>query len=168
MLQATMTKVCNDGLQGKDVELPNVDKGTWKQCVEHSMLTAHASMGEKTFKEIVKSKGHWVFEEDVPGKPGWIAWEGSPKEIVFTNIPIKVGGLRIQYLQTYENAGDVTCLLEDPKSNTQVKSITLKGLWQECASLEMTSEYFDIPKGKYDLRCKSDGAKFKLLGLHTC
>merc|ERR1719161_577008 len=119
--------------------------------------------GKESFP--VKSAGNWTFHEDVPGKPGWIAPKGSPKEIVFADIPIEVGGLTIQYLQTYENIGTLTCVLEQKK--TEVKSMTLNGLWEERVSETETSQFLDIPKGTYDLRCKSDGSKFKLLGLSS-
>lgn len=164
VLRQTMTRVCEKGVQGKDTQLPDMKNEVWKNCVKNPGLDAHASEGAKKFP--VKSAGQWVFQEDVPGKPGWIAPSGSPTEIVFKDIKMQVGGLTFDYLQTYQDAGSIKCALE--KEQKKVKSITLNGLWQECASLEMTSQFFDIPAGTYDLRCQSDGGKFKLTGLQSC
>jgi len=166
VFQSTMVNVCEHGVQGQDIVLPHMENEAWNRCVENRALQAHALDGQKSFP--VKSAGDWSFKEDVPGKPGWIASEGSKKEIVFTALPIKFGGLTIQYLQTYENAGAITCKLEQAGTAREVKSMTLSGLWEECVSLESTSQFFDIPAGHYDLRCQSDGGKFKLTGLQTC
>merc|ERR1719198_554958 len=105
-----MTRVCEHGVQGKDTTLPKLDDKNWAHCAGFGKLQAHASLGEKSFP--VKSAGEWVFQEDVPGKPGWIASSGSQKEIVFTNLSLKYGGLTLEYLRTYENAGKVQCTLE--------------------------------------------------------
>lgn len=165
VLQDTMASVCKDGVKGKDTVLVQSNEiKSWLKCAHNLAFQADASNGEKAFP--VKSAGQWVFKEDRAGKPGWIASEGSPTEIVFTGLPIEMGRLTIEYLQTYENIGDLTCTLE--KDNTQVKSITLNGLWKEQVSLTSNSQLADIPKGKYDLRCRSDGKKFKLTGIQTC
>eukprot|EP00746_Dinoflagellata_sp_MGD_P157596 gnl/MRDRNA2_/MRDRNA2_86257_c0_seq2.p1 gnl/MRDRNA2_/MRDRNA2_86257_c0~~gnl/MRDRNA2_/MRDRNA2_86257_c0_seq2.p1 ORF type:complete len:364 (-),score=63.91 gnl/MRDRNA2_/MRDRNA2_86257_c0_seq2:143-1234(-) len=164
VLQNTQTRVCEHGIRGKDTVLPDLHNSKWSQCAGFGKLQAHATLGEKSFP--VKSAGEWVFEEDIPGKPGWIASKGSEKEIIFTNLAMKYGGLALEYLRTYENAGNVTCTLE--QEGKEVKSITLTGIWEQCASLETTDQFFDIPFGVYDLRCRSDGGRFKLFGLQTC
>jgi len=164
VLQDTMTSVCKDGVKGADAVFPKTDEiKSWFKCAHSTAFSADASKGEKTFP--VKSAGQWAFQEDRPGKPGWIAPVGEPQEIVFTGLPIKVGGLTIEYLQTYENIGSLNCTLEKP--GTQ-KSITLNGLWEERVSLKSVSQTLDIAPGKYDLRCRSDGKKFKLTGIQTC
>jgi hypothetical protein len=175
VMQDTMTRVCEQGVQGKDTVLPDLKDETWQHCAGFGKLQAHASLGEKSFPvknrtllEVAIS-GDWKFQEDEAGKPGWIASKGSQKEIVFTKISVQYGGLTIEYLRTYENAGVATCTLETQKEpRTVVKRIVLNGLWDKCASLEATDQFFDIPAGTYDLRCRSNGQKFKLLGLQTC
>merc|ERR1719235_3151774 len=71
VMQDTQTRVCEKGVHGKDTVLPDLKDETWQHCAGFGRLQAHATLGEKSFP--IKSAGEWIFQEDIPGKPGWIA-----------------------------------------------------------------------------------------------
>jgi len=164
VFQRTMEDVCSYGVKGVDAPLPESTTNLERTCVTYPQFNAFSEMGKNAFP--VQSAGDWVFKEDVPGKPGWIAPDSGPSQIVFTGLPIKRGALQVEYLRTYEHVGILECVLE--KDNAQVKSFTLDGRWEECASLSTSSMVDNIPEGIYDLKCQTDGNKFKLTGLLTC
>lgn len=108
--QATQ-QVCKHGVRGHELPLPAISMSSMfdAQCAANALLLSDADKGEDDFK--IRSTGNWKFEEDVPGKPGWIAPAGDPTELVFADIPIQSGGMLIEFLKTYENIGSTTCML---------------------------------------------------------
>jgi len=106
----------------------------------------------------------WIFEEDVPGKPGWIARASEPAgEISFT-VGTKVGWLQVEFLATYEHIGSVSLWLESSTSETCL----LDGLWTDKSSQSRFALMKVGSAGNHTLHFRSQGEKFKLLGIITC
>jgi len=111
--------------------------------------------------------GSWVFEEDVPGKPGWIA-TGVVSDIVF-DLPLietdDTFAVRLTFLQTYENIGTATCWLNDGFDGLEA----LSGRIEAHVSVPIDHVFTGkLSHGSNKLTCRSDGRKFKITGLRVC
>lgn len=163
-----MDGVCARGVAGGE-HLRSQDLDPWVQCLARPTTHLTSTMGgAAALVPVEKDTSVWSFGEDVPGKPGWLAAaHGTPGDIAF---PVRTaeGLLQVEFLGTYEHIGSMTCWL-DAGEPSQGNSCRLDGLWRERVSMSRFAHMrTGLPPGQHILRCRSDGAKFKLLGLAAC
>merc|ERR1712032_322032 len=91
VLHQATAEVCKYGVRGKAMPVPNISNEEEFNCTTNALSTQSAFMGMKSFH--ISSQGRWRFRPDRPKKVGWIASVGAPSDIVFSQIPIKRGGL---------------------------------------------------------------------------
>ena len=113
----------------------------------------------------------WRFEEDVPGKPGWIAQRGHTATISFPLHHSAGPGLLlgVSYLKTYEDIGRVTCWFAWRGGHSP--PVVLDGLSTSGDRVSMPSETLLGPHtepGAFNLTCVSDKRKFKITAIRGC
>merc|ERR1719161_2820936 len=127
-------------------------------------------MRENSFVAYAKDKPAWTeskkwqLKEDVKGKMGWIAdATGKQEEITFKNVALgKKGRVNIEFLQSYQDLGKATCKLVNKKGTAG--ELQLDGIWpirsSQLSYAKLNTK--NAPPGLYDLKCTSDGKKFKI------
>lgn len=104
----------------------------------------------------------WVYAEDVKGKPGWISLPGMTGAIAF-EVSTRIGDVIVEYLTTYVGTGTAFCQLGDGHELVLDARIVQK------VSVSAFSRLHAEPSnGVYNLTCRSDGRKFKLLSIRAC
>lgn len=110
----------------------------------------------------------WHYGVDVKGKPGgWLATVGAPSGVIEFPVRTYAGWIQIEFLKTYENIGSIKCWTEyhDLSSN----ACDIDGQW--ASHVSMPGFYYMKTKlgpGVHQLRCKSDGRKFKITSIIAC
>lgn len=111
----------------------------------------------------------WNYTEDSSGKPGWIAAEGAPHDIVFA---MNTSGsdhsaVLMEYLFTYEHVGSIQCWLDaDDKHNWTVNALVQAHVsLSDVLVMELPTS---TSHGTHEFHCRTDGRKFKILSLRSC
>ncbi|CAK0819100.1 unnamed protein product [Prorocentrum cordatum] len=113
------------------------------------------------FRAEVDTTGAWVYAQDVEGKPGWICRPGATGSISF-QLETVLGDVYLEYLQSYDNIGSVTCRIDDSAD------VFLDALIQEKVSAQaFVPIATNLSAGKHTLSCRSSGQKFNLLSLRA-
>merc|ERR1712151_1469152 len=80
----------------------------------------------------------WKFEEDVPGKPGWIATGVADIEFA---VSTHSGWLQMEFLGTYKDIGSAIVWIDvkepgewDSVSMSKAPSCQIDGLWNDATS----------------------------------
>jgi hypothetical protein len=170
-LYRELLHVAEHGVLGEDSQLPTMDaeETAMTECIANPQLQATAVSGAEAFN-VDASFSTWTFFEDVRGKPGWIAEPGPPRTIVFKNINVKKGTVKIGYLRSYEHFGDAKCQLKAgtaPQAE-HLMEIKMHGSWESFSSQIDFAALTGVAPGTYDLSCLSGGKKFKIVSLMTC
>eukprot|EP00746_Dinoflagellata_sp_MGD_P158732 gnl/MRDRNA2_/MRDRNA2_86545_c0_seq2.p1 gnl/MRDRNA2_/MRDRNA2_86545_c0~~gnl/MRDRNA2_/MRDRNA2_86545_c0_seq2.p1 ORF type:complete len:562 (+),score=85.52 gnl/MRDRNA2_/MRDRNA2_86545_c0_seq2:114-1799(+) len=186
-----IVQVSHLGVQGSDFFSGDLKKDDSDQirCYTNPTFKASPEDGENAF-HAQPVPGSWSFYEDRPGKPGWIAEPGAQEEIVFQSIPVELGTIEIEFLRSYEGLGTTLCkvtaqdhqvldacetqtiltrtsnFVKDSQKNTC--EARLEGLWETHVSQATRIRLKTMSKGIFDIRCKTDQQKFKILGLYAC
>lgn len=114
----------------------------------------------------------WVYPGS-DGKPAWTAKQGKPAHIAF-DIPLKRGEIYVEFLNSYDQIGEVHCALtrrgdELGGATVPLMRFELNGHWDQCVSLPGVSRIEGkVQEGNYTLHCNSDGEVFKIRSLTTC
>lgn len=135
------------------------------KCSMNAILNFNAVVGVRAFPAW--KPGSWVFEEGVPGKPGWIA-TGVVSDIVF-DLPLietdQTSEVRLTFLQTYENIGTAICWFNDDFDGKEA----LSGRIEARVSVPIDHVFTKrLSHGNNKLTCRSDERKFKITGLRVC
>eukprot|EP00415_Alexandrium_ostenfeldii_P001142 UN1142 len=162
-----------DGLEVSDHPPPqNLQEAPFSQCLRlQTRITVDFTVYESAEEGLsaVEHHGGWQFARDLPTKPfGWLLPSGSPPG---RTIELKVnasdgGWIRLDYLSTYENIGSITCWVDgiSPEQGCSVDAI------QDAEFSVVRSAYIGLPGGLGTqlLQCRSNGGKFKVLGIASC
>lgn len=111
----------------------------------------------------------WSYGKDVLTKPsGWIAHDAAAAGDISFEVWTLQGWIQIEFLGTYEGVGSATCWLDTPEPGLGNECV-LHGLWEHRYSLaRLVHMRTGLPSGRHVLHCRSDGKKFKLLGVSSC
>mmetsp|Transcript_79841 Transcript_79841/g.226380 ORF Transcript_79841/g.226380 Transcript_79841/m.226380 type:complete len:475 (+) Transcript_79841:69-1493(+) len=163
-----MESVCAHG-GPKGLDYPKLaPRSEALQCLSKPTAYHHAMYGKEAFAPA--SNTTWKFEEDVPGKPGWIATGLADIEFAITT---HSGWLQFEFLGTYKDIGSATVWVDTsepgkwdtvsmPKPLCQID-----GLWDDHTSQSRFS-LMRVAPGDHVVHLRSKGPKFKLLGLVAC
>merc|ERR1712194_554968 len=95
-----MDSVCSHG-GPKGLDYPELSpRSEALQCLSKPKTYHHAMYGKEAFAPA--SNTTWNFEEDIPGKPGWIATGQADIEFA---IATQSGWLQFEFLGTYKDIG---------------------------------------------------------------
>lgn len=159
-----MESVCaHGGPKGSDYP-PMAPRSDALQCLSKPTTYHHANHGKETFAPA--SNTTWNFEEDVPGKPGWIARGEADIEFKVTT---QSGWLQMEFLGTYKDIGSATVWIDakepgkwDSMSMGKSLSCRIDGLWDDTTSQSRFALMKAFP-GDHVVHLRSKGPKFKLL-----
>lgn len=162
--------VCSKGVGGEDFKQGlEAQLDSHIQCLMQPSTVYNAS----SFKPSVVDDDAWFFGADVPGKPqGWIARskdaepESKPGNLVF-NVETRSGWIQMEYLGTYQNIGFVDVWLDDHVPHND--GCQVDGHWADHTSQSKFSLLkTGLGPGNHTLWIRSNGGKFKLLGITAC
>lgn len=164
-----INNMCMQGATGTDFYIGTGLVRESTRCLMTPLTVLSPSSGT-LFPDLKHDINVWYFGEDVPGKPGWIAnpTNSSDSGISFVLNVTKGGWVRLEFLATYENIGAVTIWMDDDSATTGNECI-VNGLWSDHSSqAQSVVMQATLPSGQHVVHVRSDGNKFKILGLSSC
>jgi len=171
-----MERACEaGGLQVPDHAAPaqRLQDAPFSRCLRFYKKTfTDFTLFDKSEEVAPFVEGHdgWQFARDLPTKPfGWLVPSGSPAG---ETIDLRVnasrrGWIRLDYLSTYDDIGSVTCWVDgvDPAQGCFINALMARSGFSM-----LRSAYIGL-SGSLEaalLRCRSNGGKFKVLGIASC
>ena len=153
-----------------------------------SPLTIMSTLRTTAFLPTIlpASRNGWSLEEDVPGKPGWIA-RSDGAEISF-DMHFQHGDLTIGFLRSYNGLSSAAMWVSDSASRVSGEAVgklsvagealqnaplRLNGLWNEAKSELSEARLSGLGQGRLRIHLRSTcddvpHCKFKLLMLTSC